>query len=151
MPNIDEGARAWELGLTARAGTAVRARRKTLKLTAVQLAERTKQLGYPITRVAITKIEGNTRAGKLGVAELVTLAEALEASPLELLYPGPPDRRIDYLPGRSASTLDASTWFVGEPDWLVSLRDQLHQLIHALTASGKSVALGTVVRKKDNQ
>ena len=54
-----------------RRGAAVKARRNALKLAAVDLAERTKALGYPVNRVAISKIEGNLRAGKLDVAELL--------------------------------------------------------------------------------
>ena len=48
MPNIDQGAKAWELELSGRVGTAVLRRRKALGLTAVQLADKTRDLGYPI-------------------------------------------------------------------------------------------------------
>ena len=54
----------------------------------VELAERTAELGYPITRVAISKIERNSREGKLDVAELLVLAEALGIAPVLLLAPG---------------------------------------------------------------
>ena len=77
MPNVDAGAKAWELGLAGRVGTAIQVQRKELNLTAQQLAERTKSLGYRISRVAISKIEGNKRAGKFDVAELLVLAQAL--------------------------------------------------------------------------
>src|SRR6267142_6092685 len=69
--------KAWEMELAGRVGAAIKARRNALKLTAVDLAERTKALGYPVNRVAISKIEGNLRAGKLDVAELLVLAAAL--------------------------------------------------------------------------
>lgn len=155
MPNIDKEARAWELALAGPVGAAIQARRKVLKLSAAQLAKRTEQLGYPISRVAIAKIETNARVGKLGFAELVTLAEALGMSPLELAYPGGPAGRVEYLPGQPTSTLDASARFVGNPDWLAGLRDQLHQLTHALAGDAAGVigftgvASGTVTRKDD--
>ncbi len=88
-----------ELRLSGVLGVAVLWRRKALKLTALQLAERTKALGYPITRVAISKIEGNKRAGKLDLAELLTLAAALEIPPALLLFPDyPSDDRAEVLP-----------------------------------------------------
>jgi transcriptional regulator with XRE-family HTH domain len=88
-----------------RRGAAVKARRNALKLTAVDLAERTKALGYPVNRVAISKIEGNLRAGKLDVAELLVLAVALEIPPALLLLPTFPGGAVDVLPRSSASTL----------------------------------------------
>jgi transcriptional regulator with XRE-family HTH domain len=84
MPNVDAGAKAWELELAGRIG-AVHVRRKALNLTAQQLAERTKNLGYPITRVAISKIEGNMRTGKIDVADLLVLAAALDLPTISLL------------------------------------------------------------------
>lgn len=91
MPNIDPTAKAWELDLAERFGKAVQTRRNALALTAQQLAKRTAELGYPVTRVAISKIEGNMRAGKIDVAELIVLAKALDVPPVLLLYPGFPD------------------------------------------------------------
>ncbi len=138
MPNVDEGARAWELGLAARVGTAIQARRKTLKLTAVQLAKRTKQLGYPITRVAITKIEGNSRSGKLDVAELTVLAAALDVAPLELLFPGEADSPVKRLPDKTVPTAHAASWFAGRPDWLDSLHGAFDQIAQVLRPAGIS-------------
>ncbi len=101
MPNIDPKAKAWQEELSRRVGAAVQRLRTELGLTAVQLSERTRNLGYPITRVAITKIENNSRAGKLDVAEWITLAYALDVAPGALLYPDLPDGRVEVLPGWS--------------------------------------------------
>jgi transcriptional regulator with XRE-family HTH domain len=117
MPNIDPAAKTWELDLARRIGEAVKARRKALKLTAVELAERTKELGYPITRVAITKIEGNNRAGKFDVAELLVIAAALNTSPALLLYPGPYNEDVELLPGEVCAEFDAVQWFSGSGYW----------------------------------
>lgn len=113
MPNIDEEARRWELDLAGRVGRAVSARRKKLRMTAVVLADRTKELGYPITRVTISKIENNARAGKIDVAELLVLAVALEIPPALLLFPDFPDGKAEVLPGIEASGEAAVRWLSG--------------------------------------
>jgi transcriptional regulator with XRE-family HTH domain len=112
MPNIDEAAKVWELELSGRVGVAVQTRRKALKLTAQQLAERTKALGYPVTRVAISKVEGNTRSGKLDVAELLVLAAALELPPAALLFPDVLGD-IEALPGKPTRGLSTFGWLMG--------------------------------------
>jgi transcriptional regulator with XRE-family HTH domain len=115
MPNIDQGAKAWELELSGRVGKAVLRRRKALGLTAVQLADKTRDLGYPITRVAITKVETNKRAGKLDIAEVLVLAVALEIPPALLLFPSFPERgRVELLPGYDVWPPAAVRWLCGE-------------------------------------
>jgi transcriptional regulator with XRE-family HTH domain len=113
MPNIDQAAKAWELDLADRVGGAVQVRRKALKLTAQQLAQRTAELGYPITRVAVSKIESNNRAGKLDVAELFVLAVALEIPPALLLFPNFPDGTAELVPGRVAHARGSVEWLSG--------------------------------------
>jgi transcriptional regulator with XRE-family HTH domain len=114
MPNVDQTAKAWEMELAGRVGAAIKARRNALKLTAVELAERTKDLGYPVNRVAISKIEANLRSGKLDVAELLALAVALEIPPVLLLLPTYPDGSVDVLPRMTAATLKAREWLCGD-------------------------------------
>ncbi len=114
MPNVNEAAKAWESELAGRFGIAVQARRKALKMTAQRLAERTAELGYPITRVAISKIEGNMRAGKIDVAELLVLAAALDIAPVLLLAPAFPDGEVETRPGRSVDSREAAQWFAGQ-------------------------------------
>jgi transcriptional regulator with XRE-family HTH domain len=113
MPNVDLVAKNWEKELARRVGSAVQARRKQLGLTAQQLAERTKGASYHVTRVAISKIEGNLRAGKLDVAELLALAAALEISPALLVFPGFPDGSVEVLPGLRADNEAAVKWWGG--------------------------------------
>src|SRR3954451_3004693 len=111
MPKIDPAAKAWESTIAKRIGTAVQKRRKALSWTGVQLADRTAELGYPITRVAISKIETNSRAGKFDVAELLVLAEALGIPPVLLLAADFPDGKVETLPGHTVDSLDAVRWF----------------------------------------
>lgn len=113
MPNIDSIANNWEQSIAGRVGRAVEKRRKALGLTAAALANRTEELGYPIHRVAISKIEGNKRAGKLDVAELLALAQALEIPPTLLLFPGYPDDDVQGLPGRETKSVAAAWWVAG--------------------------------------
>jgi transcriptional regulator with XRE-family HTH domain len=124
MPNIDPIAKTWEIDLANRVGRAVQMRRKALKLTAQQLAQRTADLGYPVTRVAISKIEGGLRAGKLDVAEVLVLAAALDMPPILLLFPDFPDGPVENLPGRKPTiSRNAALWFSGQvPSENVGLR-----------------------------
>lgn len=83
------------------------------KRSAQWLADRTAELGYPITRAQIANYESG-RKQSLDIAELIVIAAALNTAPLLLLYPGPYDANVEVLPGRSASEFDATEWFSGE-------------------------------------
>ena len=119
MPKIDEVAKAWEMRVADRVGRAVQKRRKAQGWTGVELAERTAELGYPITRVAISKIERNSREGKLDVAELLVLAEALGIAPVLLLAPDFPDGEVETRPGHSVDSRQAVRWFSGREAELI--------------------------------
>ncbi|ANN97512.1 Putative regulator or DNA-binding protein [Mycobacteroides abscessus subsp. massiliense] len=114
MPHVDEQAKAWQLALAKRIGKAVYDLRRKYDLTAQALAQRTAELGYPISRVAISKIESNSRSGKVDVAEIVVLAAALHTSPVALIYPGPYDEKVESLPGANDRQFDAVQWFSAE-------------------------------------
>ena len=153
MPNVDAGAKAWELGLAGRVGSVIQVRRKELDLTAQQLAERTKGLGYPISRVAISKIEGNKRAGKFDVAELLVLAQALELRPLQLLFPDELDDDIEMLPGQRTSTFEAIARFTGGPGpmWphreVAELTEKLNRVDDIMATVAASMAGASLVYK----
>lgn len=113
MPKVDESAKRWELDIGKRFGEAVLKRRKALKLSGVQVADRTKELGYPITRVALSKIENNTRSGKVDVAEWLVLSAVLEIPPALLLFPDYPDGAVGVLPKDTAESYEAADWLSG--------------------------------------
>jgi transcriptional regulator with XRE-family HTH domain len=113
LPSIDVGAKTWQLDLSARVGKAIQKRRKVLGLTAQQLAQRTTEVGYPVSRVAISKIEANVRAGKFDVAEWLVLSEALQIPPALLLYPDYPDLPVEGLPGVEGPSVNAVWWISG--------------------------------------
>lgn len=76
------------------------------------LADRTAELGHPITRSQIANYEsGRKRA--LDIADLIVLAAALSTSPVVLVYPGPYDAEVEVLPGRYETALSAADWFAG--------------------------------------
>jgi hypothetical protein len=113
MPKIDEAAKAWQKDMAERVGRAVQTRRRELKLTASALAERCAELGYPISRVAIGKIETNHREGKFDLPEWLVLAAALEIPPGLLLFPSYPDGQLKVLPGRDGDSYYALKWLSG--------------------------------------
>lgn len=138
MPNIDPDAKAWQLEWAGRIGRAVQDRRKQLGLTALQLSARTEVLGYPISRVAISKIESNSRAGKVDVAEVAVLGMALDIPPVMLLYPGLPHSPTRLVPMWEGSAIDALLWFTGETINGVSFDD--HDSEHGLGIEGMQSA-----------
>lgn len=115
MPNIDEDAKAWQEDMSARIGRAIQAARVGRGLKVAQLSERTRELGYPIHRVAITKIETNHRAGKLDLAELIVLSLALGVPPVQLIYPELPAGPVRAWPksDQPCMSVEALQWFSG--------------------------------------
>lgn len=67
--------------------------------------------GYPITRATIAKIESNSRNSKVDVAEVLTLAAALEVSPRDLMFHGYPDRKFRATPRVEMTVGTAQQWF----------------------------------------
>lgn len=78
-------------------------------MTALQLSERCRDLGAPIHRSTITKIENGRPRFDLG--ELLVLAAALDTSPVRLVYPGPYDQNVEVIPGVDATEFVAAQWF----------------------------------------
>ncbi|WP_256820105.1 helix-turn-helix domain-containing protein [Dietzia sp. Die43] len=107
-------AREWAARQVALVGENVARLRHSLGLSAVQLATRTAEHGYPITRGTIAKLEGGHRGGKLDMAEVQVLAAALEVPPVELLFAGLPDESTEVLPEVWVPAWEAMRWFTGE-------------------------------------
>jgi transcriptional regulator with XRE-family HTH domain len=137
MPTTDTAAKTWELALAERFGIAVRDRRSALGLSAQQVADRTRGLGYPITRVTISKIEGNMRSGKIDVAEMLVLAVALDIPPALLLLPEFPDGEVEIVPGRTVESTAAAKWLAGRRGWQVGPDNAGTQLVEAVVRRTK--------------
>ena len=96
--------------------SAVRRLRKVRRRSAQWLADRTAELGYPISRATIADLE-NGRRKWLTISELIILARALNTTPIALLYPDPPsEETVELFPGLQASRTVALQWFSGEVD-----------------------------------
>ena len=98
-----EEARAWARQRAAEMGLGVKRAREKAGLSAAKLEEKTRELGYPVTRGTIAKIEGGHRDGKFDVAEVVILATALGVAPIDIVYP-PTAMPVEYLPGHTLPT-----------------------------------------------
>ncbi|CAM3224277.1 helix-turn-helix domain-containing protein [Tsukamurella hominis] len=91
-------------------GQAITVRRERLGLSAVKVSERTRELGTPVHRVALGKIEAGTRDATL--PELAAIAVALDMPPLALLFPNVlADTEV--VPGHTMKGLKGLRWFLG--------------------------------------
>ncbi|WP_327319290.1 hypothetical protein [Streptomyces sp. NBC_01235] len=82
------------------------------RMTAQALANRTAELGHPLDRSVIAKLEKGFRQS-VTVADVVVLARALDVAPVSLLFPlGEPE--VELAPGDIRSTWPALQWFGAE-------------------------------------
>jgi transcriptional regulator with XRE-family HTH domain len=106
----------WADQQASRVAAAVRDLRKMRGRSAQWVADRTTDLGYPISRATIADLE-NGRRKWVTISELMILARALNAPPIALLYPEPlDDDLIEILPGLQGSKMVGLQWFSGESD-----------------------------------
>lgn len=106
-------AKAWAHERAEQFGLAVQFWRKKMELTAVELSNRTREIGYPITRATIAKIESNQRNSKMDFLEICVLAAALEVTPTDLVFFGYPDREVKITPRSLVTSAEATEWFYG--------------------------------------
>lgn len=99
--------------MTAGIGRRIAAHRERRKMTVQAVADRCADLGLPIGRVTITKLEGGKRQA-ITPAELAVLAAALETAPIDLLYPIGYEENIEVFPGVRFDPHHALRWFGGE-------------------------------------
>ncbi|MBB0990929.1 hypothetical protein G6009_05530 [Dietzia sp. SLG510A3-30A2] len=89
-----------------------RYRKEVEKLSVAKLAERTAELGFPISVNAITDLELGRRS-RLEVTELLILGAALDVPPGQLLFPDLPNGRVEAIPGRRTLSILALRWIAG--------------------------------------
>lgn len=111
MGNIGD---EWHRATAERVGGAVAKARRVAGLSAQALADRCAELGAPIHRVTVTKIE-NGRA-RFDLGELLILAQALDVPPMTLVYPDMPDGEVEVLPGVIQTSWEAYRWATGMDD-----------------------------------
>ena len=127
--------RRWAEGLVRGVANAAKSRRTQLGLTAAELSDRTAS-GKPLSRAVVSDLETG-RKKTLEVSELLTLAVALELSPLSLLYPNVLDE-VEVLPGVHVKGLEALGWFTGLGDAMPGVS---HGPIANLFASDQAIRL----------
>lgn len=93
----------------ARAVAAVRKRRR-LHLT--EMEERLRNLGTPIPRQGLMKLERAER--RVDLDEVVALARVLDVPPLTLLFPIGRAEPTQVLPGHHLDAWSAAKWFCGD-------------------------------------
>lgn len=81
-------------------------------MSAQQLADRTAELGYPLTRSTIASLESGRR-GTVTLADLLVLAMALDVPPVALVFPVGRVASVEPLPGVTDDPLAAAEWWSG--------------------------------------
>lgn len=104
---------AWSEQLVSRFAASLRSHRVRLGLSAQDVADRTEQLGHPVSRTAIADFELGRRKDRLMLGDAVALADALRMPLAMLLYPEMPDGEVQALPGVTTSSLKAAQSLVG--------------------------------------
>jgi len=100
----------------------VRTYRERAGLRQDDLAERTAQLGHPMSRVTLAKIEaGGTRADNATLDDVLVLAAALDVPPPLLFLPLGSAEAVAIAPGLVAHPQVVLDWLAGEDD----LRDSV--------------------------
>lgn len=101
----------WSAALTRRIGAEVRRLRGDR--SAQWLADRTADIGMGIARPTISELETGRRK-TITLQEVLVLAQALNTSPVALVYPAPYENEfVEALPGVEAVKIWAVQWFSG--------------------------------------
>lgn len=100
----------WTDDLVKRVADAMKSIRVADALSAANLATRT-GVGKPLTRAVISDLE-TYRKKTLDLSELLTLAAALDVSPLSLLLPNVLED-VEMLPGKRITGIEALAWLLG--------------------------------------
>ncbi|MFB9628371.1 helix-turn-helix domain-containing protein [Nonomuraea helvata] len=85
------------------------------RTTAQALADRCGELGLPMDRSVIAKLEKGLRQS-ITIAELIVLAKALDVAPVRLLFPLEEQEKVEILPGMEVAVWRAAEWFDGTDD-----------------------------------
>lgn len=106
------------------------------------IADRTKQLGNPLSRTAISEYRRGIRK-TMPISDWLTIAAALGVPPVTLLFPGLPDTPSTLLNDRSpVNAFDAVMWVCGERQTLPDGLDVAFDI-----ETGEEVAIITHLRE----
>lgn len=127
----------WTAALHRRIVTAVKEARRRRGLSAHELSDKTRALGFPVSRSQIANYESGRRRS-LDVAELLVLACALDVPALSLLFPDDPDKMVEFVPGKTMTTSGAVAEFTGDPNSHgphVRIRSMIEELESLITTA----------------
>ncbi|WP_438293336.1 helix-turn-helix domain-containing protein [Streptomyces sp. HUAS TT7] len=115
----------WADQVMATVAGEVRRRRKELRWSAQDLADKCEEIGHPIPRNVIANMESGRRSN-LPLVDVMVLAQALNTPPICLIYPVGYIDDVQRLPlQHPTATLDALSWFTGENTTLGADNDML--------------------------
>ncbi len=103
----------WSVRVAKSIGQRVAHYRNRADLTGVMLSARCADLGLPLDRNVIAKLENGHR-NSVTVDEVCVLAAALGIPPLLLLFGAGTEEAAEVLPGKYAPAFRAALWFSGE-------------------------------------
>lgn len=104
----------WSKRVARGVGERVAHYRKRADLTAAMLSGRCADLGLPVDRNVIAKLENGHR-NSVTVDEVYVLAAALSVPPVQLLFAvGTAEEGAEILPGRHVAAFRAAQWVSGE-------------------------------------
>ncbi|MGW9004781.1 helix-turn-helix domain-containing protein [Brevibacterium casei] len=100
--------------------TNIKLERKAQGLSVQQLADKCSELGYPIARRVLSKMENGERSN-ISLPELLVISESLRLAPLQLIYsPYDIGTQVEWIPGQMTTGQAASEHFMrsrwGGPD-----------------------------------
>ncbi|MDI5962941.1 helix-turn-helix domain-containing protein [Streptantibioticus silvisoli] len=130
-PDDEDDVPEWVDQVMATVAAEVRRRRKEMGMSAQDLADACAERGHPIPRNVIANMESGRRA-TLPLVDVIVLADALETSPILLLYPLGHTDRVQTLPLTDPeSAWDALLWFTGEASGLLGGEDPMLRAFRA--------------------
>lgn len=97
----------WARSTVERAYSNITAERQRQGVSANELAQLCSQLGYPIARAVISKMDNHKRAN-ITIPELLVVARALQVAPSNLLYSPLSSEQVEYLPGEHMPPMEAA-------------------------------------------
>lgn len=159
----------WSVRVAKGIGQRVAHYRNKADLTGVMLSARCAELGLPLDRNVIAKLENGHR-NSVTVDEVCVLAAALGVPPLLLLFAVGTEETAEVLPGKHVPAFRAALWFSGEgplPEpgpvgldqgWVIMpltwYRDHDHRVIeevNALTMAGVAAGAAQAASGADRE
>ncbi|MFJ7900478.1 helix-turn-helix domain-containing protein [Streptomyces sp. NPDC096198] len=127
----------WADHVMATVAAEVRRRRKELRMSAQDLADRCEEIGHAIPRNVIANMESGRRAN-LPLVDVMVLAKALHTNPICLIYPIGYVAKVQRLPyEHRTAPWEAMCWFTAQDSGSLADRDMLRYQREHIEALGE--------------